>query len=214
MARLGSKLDIERCPHCNIDQPHLASLHLFVTKTYLGDRQRFWRVYTCNRCGGAVLAYADSDAGGVHNIYPPISTNIEESIPDPAREYIKQAVNSLNSPAGAVMLSASAVDAMLKAKGYTEGSLYTRIDQAKENHLITAEMALWAHEIRLEANDPRHADETSPLPTDADARKCLDFVSALGQFIFVLPARIQRGLIDATTPAETEGSDQNESQED
>ncbi len=97
------------------------------------------------------------------------------------------------------MLSASAVDAMLESKGYKEGSLYSRIDQAKSDHLITDEMARWAHEVRLDANDPRHADEIAPLPTDDDARKCIDFVLALGLFLFILPARVQRGLAESST---------------
>jgi Domain of unknown function (DUF4145) len=55
------------------------------------------------------------------------------------------------------MLAASAVDAMLKHKNYTVGSLKDRIDKAANDHLITSEMAAWAHEIRLDANDERHA---------------------------------------------------------
>ena len=42
---------------------------------------------------------------------------------------------------------------LLKDNGYKEGSLNSRIDSASKDHLITAEMAAWAHEIRLEAND-------------------------------------------------------------
>jgi len=59
-------------------------------------------------------------------------------------------------------------------------------------------MARWAHEVRLDANEPRHADETTPLPTEDDARKCVDFALALAQFLFVLPAQVKRGLADAT----------------
>lgn len=91
------------------------------------------------------------------------------------------------------MLTASAVDAMLKAKEYNDGSLYSRIDQAAKEHLITAEMKAWAHEIRLDANDQRHADEGAPLPNEADARKAVEFAQALAQFLFVLPARVKRG---------------------
>ena len=91
------------------------------------------------------------------------------------------------------MLSASAVDAMLKDKGYRDGSLCSRIDQAATAHLITPEMAMWAHEIRLDANDQRHADETSALPNEADAQKSIDFVKTLAQFLYVLPASVERG---------------------
>jgi len=58
-------------------------------------------------------------------------------------------------------------------------------------------MAQWAHDIRLDANDQRHADEAASLPTDADTKKCVDFAMALAQFLFVLPARVQRGLAEA-----------------
>ena len=91
------------------------------------------------------------------------------------------------------MLAASAVDAMLKAKDYTEGSLYSRINSARDDHLITPEMAEWAHEVRLDANDPRHADETKPIPDTADATRVIEFTQALAQFIFVLPDRVTRG---------------------
>ena len=56
------------------------------------------------------------------------------------------------------MLSASSIDAMLKSKGYKKGNLYKRIEKAAEDHLITSEMAKWAHQVRLGANDERHAD--------------------------------------------------------
>ena len=91
------------------------------------------------------------------------------------------------------MLTASAVDAMLKDKGFKDGSLKSRIDTAAAAHLITAEMAAWGHEIRLDANDQRHADEDADLPTAADATKAIEFAKALAQFLYVLPARVQRG---------------------
>jgi len=95
------------------------------------------------------------------------------------------------------MLAASSVDSMLKLKGYKEGSLYARIEQAAKDHLITADMAKWAHDVRLDANDQRHADDNAPLPTFEDAKRCVDFAQALAQFIFVLPARVQRGIAEA-----------------
>lgn len=92
------------------------------------------------------------------------------------------------------MLAASAVDAMLKAKGYSEGSLYTRIRKAAEDHTITPEMAEWAHQVRLEANDVRHADEEELHKTVDQARQTVEFARALGEFMFALPARVRQGL--------------------
>ena len=91
------------------------------------------------------------------------------------------------------MLTASAVDAMLKDKGFKDGSLNARIDVAAKAHLITNEMAAWAHEIRLDANDQRHAEESVALPEAADAARVIEFANALAQFLYVLPSRVERG---------------------
>lgn len=95
------------------------------------------------------------------------------------------------------MLAASAVDAMLKAKGYKDGSLYQRIQRASDEHLITGDMATWAHQVRLDANDQRHVDEAVSLPTAEDAQRSLDFSLALAEILFVLPARVTRGLTES-----------------
>lgn len=132
----------------------------------------------------------------VDELYPSLP-DIDMKVPDRPREFLRQAQESLGQPMGSIMLSAGAVDAMLKVQNYTEGSLYTRIDKSAEDNLITAEMAQWAHQIRLDANDQRHADEAAPLPTMADAQLCLDFALALGEVFFVLPARVTRGLTES-----------------
>ncbi|WIH05334.1 DUF4145 domain-containing protein [Xanthomonas translucens pv. graminis] len=92
------------------------------------------------------------------------------------------------------MLCASAVDAMLKAKGLENGSLYARIEEASTSGLITTEMATWAHEVRLDANDQRHADQAATLPSEQDAKRVLEFAFSLAEFLFVLPARVMRGI--------------------
>ena len=92
------------------------------------------------------------------------------------------------------MLCAGAVDAMLKVHGYTQGTLYIRIDKAKEDGLITAGMAEWAHDVRMDANDQRHADEKAPLPDESAAERSLDFAMALAELLFVLPERVKRGM--------------------
>ena len=94
------------------------------------------------------------------------------------------------------------VDAMLKAKGLASGSLYARIDQAATTHLITSDMAEWAHDVRLDANDERHADDSSTLPDIAAAKRSVDFAIALGQFMFVLPSKVARGRAAATQSAQ------------
>lgn len=196
MPLLGTQLDLDRCPHCSVDRPSLVHATEVVTADYQNSIRRVWRIYRCTRCGGVVTASAANPDQPVVEWYPR-SPDVDDALPERAREYLRQALNSMHTPAGAVMLAASAVDAMLKAKGYKDGSFYARIDKATEAHLITREMAQWAHEVRLDANEQRHADMTAPLPTPEEARRILDFALALGQFLYVLPARVQQGLQQA-----------------
>lgn len=193
MPQLEQNLQLPRCPHCAIANPYLGKTHQFETRQHDGSRRRRWCVYVCGSCGGAVTAWA-VDFGSTVQDYFPSSESVDEEIPDRPRAYLQQANESLHAPAGAVMLAASAVDAMLKAKGLESGSLYTRIEQGVRDGLVTAEMARWAHEVRLDANDQRHADQVATLPSREDAERVMEFAMALAEFLFVLPARVQRGL--------------------
>ncbi len=196
MPTLNKELDMDRCPHCNVDLPHLVAVWQTQTESYADTNKRMWMVYVCERCGGLIVASSRIGFGHqIHEIYPN-NIAVNDAIPDRARAYLSQAISSIHSPAGSIMLCASAVDAMLKAKKYIDGNLYVRIEQAATDHLITREMAQWAHEVRLDANDQRHADGEVPLPDEHDAEKCIHFALALGEFLFVLPAKISKGLAD------------------
>ena len=197
MPNLTSQLQLPRCPHCNVDTPSLIQQSRTETRDQAGNNLRRWIVYACTRCGGLVLAAAAQFDQPVLELYPSAPV-IPADLPARAATYLEQAVSSIHAPAGAVMLTASAVDAMLKSKGYTEGTLYARIDKAVADHLITPEMAKWAHSVRLDANDQRHADDGASLPTEADAKRCIDFASSLALFLFTLPARVEKGLAPAS----------------
>ncbi len=94
-------------------------------------------------------------------------------------------------------MAGSAVDAMLKAKGFVKGSLYDRIDEALTATVLTKGMADWAHSVRLGSNRPRHADAERPHVSAAEAKQSVEFAEALGNFLFVLTARIERGIAAA-----------------
>lgn len=198
MARLGNQLELNRCPHCGVDMPSLNQSSRFETADYKNENPRVWVAYTCTRCGGVITAASTKTNNRVIEIYPALK-EIDETIPGRAKEYLEQAFNSINAPAGAVMLAASSVDSMLKEKGLKDGTLYSRIEQAVTEHLITKEMSEWAHAVRLDANEQRHADNSSPLPTTEDAKRVIDFAQALGTFLFVLPARVNKGIENAKT---------------
>ena len=120
MLRLTDQLELKSCPYCGVDTPSLHMSWHANTTAYNGENKRFWKTYTFARCGGRVLAASNKQDGEITEIYPDV-TAVDPEIPDPARSYLQQAIDSLHAPAGSVMLSASAVDAMLKAKSYKDG---------------------------------------------------------------------------------------------
>jgi Domain of unknown function (DUF4145) len=180
----ANQLKLERCPHCGIAKPSLNNV-------FTSDDQLWW-LYICRSCRRMVMTFTPTHSGQISEIWPRPFT-VSEVVPVRAREFLTQAASSLHAPAGSVMLTASAVDAMLKDKGYKDGVLNSRINAAAKDHLITKEMAEWAHEIRLDANDQRHADESAALPSNVDAQRSLDFAQALAQFLYVLPAQVAMG---------------------
>lgn len=212
-------LKLPRCPHCRVDTPYLSLVApRFSINDSEGRNPREWGIYRCARCGGVVTAWAPTDPKYTREPlgWFPGEKELDKAISERARAYLDQAISTIHAPAPSVMAAASSVDAMLthlsllekvglKVKKYRDGSLKVRIDQAAMDHLITAEMAEWAHEIRLDANDQRHADKEAPLPEVADTGKAIEFARALAQFLFVLPARVQRGRgKDITTPTAAE----------
>lgn len=196
MPTLNKNLILERCPHCSIAHPNLFKFHHHSTKDHSGRIERHWFFYSCGGCGGVVTAWGYHPGEEVVQVFPEQQI-VEEDIPEKPKAYLAQAIASMHAPAGAVMLAASSVDSMLKIKGYKDGSLYSRIEKAANDHLITNEMAAWAHEVRLDANDQRHADDDALLPTQDDAKRSIDFTKAFAVFLFVLPAKVQRGMEQA-----------------
>ena len=201
MVTMGPLLDgLSRCPHCGIAKPNMVGQWEAITHRHDRSNERRWGCYVCQNCGGAVTAetrFATMQNPPADFIYPHVP-EADTEIPERARAFLQQAMESLHAPALAIMGAASCVDAMLKERGYSEGSLYSRINQAKDDHLITEDMAAWAHQVRLDANDQRHADEDAGLPDEAAAKLVIDFTVALAEILFVLPARVTRGLAAAS----------------
>ena len=136
---LATEFALPRCPHCGVDSPSLRFVFQLQPQSFLGQH-RHWRLYVCARCAGIVSAEAPAFDHQATFVYPS-SREVSEDIPERARTYLSQAVESISAPAGSVMLSASSVDAMLKAKSLPSGTLYSRIDEAAKQNLITEEMA-------------------------------------------------------------------------
>ncbi len=125
----------------------------------------------------------------------PSQEELPKEIPPRARKALKESIETKFAPGASIMACAQAIDYMLKERGFTDGdTLYARIKKASDAGVLTPDMATWAHEIRLAANDERHKNTD---PTIADAEHCIQFALALAQFLFVLPTRVKRGLEDS-----------------
>lgn len=196
---MEQSLKINNCPRCSVDYPNMVLQNSFDTTWDNGDEKKSWGVYVCKRCGGAVLALTYPPETGVEAVYPSTET-ANSDLPADVRKFLDEAMRSIATPAASIMVCASAIDAMLKIKSYVKGGLYTRINEAVEDHLLTQEMGTWAHQVRLEANDQRHADQEAAFPTMVDAKRCVEFAKTLGEFLFVLPAKVTRGIQNVATP--------------
>jgi len=202
--KFGAPLPLRRCPYCGVARPQMLPVWFGGFQGGVnGHPSRVWGSFRCTSCGQFVLAagYANhNDATAyIEYVYPGIRTAAEE-LPEAARTYLQQAYETLHAPDAAAVMAGSAVDAMLKAKGYADGSLYARVDQAVTDHVLTKEMGDWAHWVRLGSNRPRHADKDSPHVSAIEAQQSVDFAHALGEFLFVLSSRIAKGIEKAQEP--------------
>jgi len=194
MQKFGSHLEIEICPHCGISMPNMPGIwHGESRDTRTSNSKRFWGLFACGKCGGVVLVERSTNGTEISKLFPDIQ-DIDSSITDArVKHHLKEALSTKHAASACIVSCASAVDAMLKAKGLKTGSLYERIDQAAASHIITSEMAAWAHDVRLDANDERHVDAGAPIPLAAAAQKCVDFTFALAEYLYVLPSKVERG---------------------
>jgi hypothetical protein len=188
----GSKLDgVGRCPHCAIASPNMNLVWADVWVTTGGG----WAAYRCNSCSSIVAVLFDWRGGKftAEALWPDAKA-AHEDIPEPARTFLQQAYETLHAPDAAAVMAGSAVDGMLKAKGLEKGSLYERIDLALAQNILTQGMADWAHSVRLGSNRPRHSDKDKPHVSPQEAQQSVEFAEALGSFLFVLTAKINKGI--------------------
>lgn len=191
---------VKRCPHCSVSNPFLVKLWSGRTPNSY-NIVTSWGAFACSKCGGLIGATSgmNTDFNPARpKDYFPKSRSAHEDVPEVARKFLQQALDVIHAPDAAAVMAGSAVDAMLKELGFVEGSVYHRIDQAREAGTLTKGMADWAHSVRLGANRPRHADANRPHTSAAEAEQSVEFAEALGNFLFVLTAKINRGIAAAS----------------
>ena len=191
---------VSRCPFCSKSDPTLSQVWeagTSGTPRADGALSQRWAAYRCASCGSIITACgAPGDNIGlvslpyVFEVYP-APPEVSDAIPAQAKRFLEQALETLHAPDAAAVMAGSAVDGMLKHLGYQDGSLYSRIDKARDDAILTQRMADWAHSVRLGSNRPRHADADRPNVTPEEAKRSVRFAQALGDFLFVLSAQIE-----------------------
>lgn len=201
--QIGNQLaGIARCPHCGTANPTLERVWRSdapIPRATPGPIN-MWAAYRCTSCGDVTMAKGrDNDNAHKADIIEifPAPRAAHEDLPPVAKKFLQQALEALHAPDAAAVMAGSAVDAMLKELNYKDGSVYSRIDKAVEDNVLTAAMGEWAHSVRLGSNRPRHADANNPHVSPTEAKQSVEFAEALGQFLFVLTARINRGIESA-----------------
>lgn len=195
---LTGSLSLPRCPHCSIANPLLNQFwQPQVAKRTDGRTPHLWSAFSCTSCGSVVTTRCRSDnVAGRHEILAiyPTPRTVDEDLPEIAKRFLQQAQDTLHAPDAAAVMAGSSVDAMLKHLGFEDGSVYVRIEKAVEANVLTKGMGEWAHSVRLGSNRPRHADAERPHVSSDEAAQSVEFATALGQFLFVLTAKVQRGI--------------------
>jgi hypothetical protein len=191
----GEPPRIARCPYCGVGRPLVP-----VRQDFGVSANRRWAVFSTICCGGMLLAVGP--IGGTHEKAPietlyPSARGAAAEMPDPARHYLQQALETRHAPDAAAVMAGSAVDVMLKHFKLIDGSVYSRIDQAVNQHILTPAMGEWAREVRLGSNRPRHADPENPHVSAHQAQQSVEFVEALGHYLLVLSSRVKKGIEEA-----------------
>ncbi|MDQ1083094.1 hypothetical protein QE392_003439 [Microbacterium proteolyticum] len=91
----------------------------------------------------------------------------------------------------AILMARTVIEATAKAKGYTRGTLASKIEDLRDGNLIRPAIADEAHEVRFAGNDMAHGD-IDVQPNSNDAEEILALMSEVLSEVFQGPARMAR----------------------
>lgn len=98
---------------------------------------------------------------------------------------------SISALRAAVLLARSVIEATAKAKGFTTGQLFHKIEALHEAKLVREHVKDAAHEVRHLGNDMAHGDFVDSV-TSEEAEEVLQLMSEVLDEVFQSPARVQR----------------------
>lgn len=184
------------CPHCGTS--HVA--FELVQESWLPHSSRWQACARCNRCSGfVVLEFEEgpdeddspiSPSGWnptefhIEKMHPASDAEIPLYLPEDVKRFYSQGVdNAPTNPDAAGIMFRKTLEAVLRDKCATAtGGLFKRIDHAAEVGILTADLARYAHTIRLEGNEAAHGTYDK-----ADAQRLHSLVKLVLQYVYTLP---------------------------
>lgn len=146
--------------------------------------------------------------------YPtPMPSRCPEHTPDALKRVFSQAANAhkRGDPDASGAMSRKVVDnstqLLLGEESKKYGTIYARIEALKDRNMLTADLAAWAHEVRLGGNDAAH--DLEPYTQD-ESDELLGFAELYLIYVYSLPERLKlRRAKAAAEKAKRSGGDSN-----
>jgi hypothetical protein len=194
------------CPHCSAENSTFLFQHVYQVKK--GDRPSiFWMLFQCPRCSAGVVVKAsmkkqqipfDAYKGDIRDLFHSVEhfprrpfVDAPSGLPtDVQRLYLRAAqCFQRDDMDSASMMFRKTLEVALKEKfGDFPGNLYQHIQHLAQAHLLTDDLAQWAHEIRIDGNRGAHEAQE---PDWEDTRQLKEFLHVFLLYTFSLPALVE-----------------------
>ncbi|MEV0929849.1 DUF4145 domain-containing protein [Streptomyces phaeochromogenes] len=159
------------------------------------EPETYAQAHRCDHCGNILIRYGILEdetsekwlpRAGAHKSFPDVPNEIA-SLAEEAHDCL-----SVNARRGAIVLARAVIEASAKDKGFSQGNLYTKIDNLHGAGLLREHIREAAHEVRLGGNDVAHGDILSGPLTQEEAEEVLTLMDEILAEVYQSPARVKR----------------------
>lgn len=200
------------CPHCGTRKSGFAVVH----ETQVTGTERKWLLLMCSNdeCMRPVVVLFDPfntepkySHDWINEIYPEAQPlNAPANTPKASEKAFLQGLSNLQmgsefADAAGSMFRKALDRGIHEFDPELNQNLSNAIDELADSGSITETMKDWAHEIRSLGNDAAHNDFTFD-----QAKEMKDFTEVFLQYLFSMPAMIERRRAKARTAAEAGGN--------
>ncbi|WP_211277327.1 DUF4145 domain-containing protein [Erythrobacter donghaensis] len=194
-------ISVQNCPYCRANSVAFSAVKAWRIEN---DRRA---LLICGSCGEGIVRewFGNSDIvqmqGNIENLTIMLGRQWPEApngaapkdTPENVAKFFCQGTSSLeigNFDAAGMMFRKSLETATKILDPNLAGKpLFKRIDNLASAGKLTADMAEWAHEVRLGGNDAAHEDEPFSLESAEDLK---NFVENFLTYAFTLPSVVRR----------------------